>query len=675
MATADRLLELLFSWMEQRERCAEQLRKLAGELEALREKCNASECIGSTVSVLGAACLIGAGVATVFTGGAAAPFLGVLGAAYSGVGVTISVVTKITEHFLSSDTMKEAQNTEQKSNDIGEEIQRLFRQLKAERKEAGCFADPDEVDRHIMTEILRAAARRSGLQWNIKVNMLDDEPQFFINEGHTRLNLIFFKPEVIVGLAAILTFFTFKVSGKKFKLLFAKGAETLIKQVSTTGFKSVLKGGAMVVGGAVGMAFALPEAIDNWKESIKKNHVTEASKSLRDTADAILKITRTLRQQFNDMKKMFDEMAKSQREQEEKLSREKTKRQDGNQETKTGNRDAQETSGNQQTGSDQHEEGGDQQGGGGQDSDSEEEENSQDEEESSSDVETEEDESKQTGKKKKKRHRKRRKQRGPRKEVTNQSQDSRTSQAPRPPATILVALLNIWSMNNKRSIILQLIMENQLDVLLTTETFLQEDTGDAILREASPPNYCFHHQARDGRGGGAAVQFLQDLQGERILFESTITTFECVAVALQHDEWDKPVLFINVYHPPRYNLTQLRTFLNELQTLLNEVSEDFDSIVVTGDFNIWIDYKRRSAADEFEWFLLINDLVQHVQEPTQRAGHILDLVITRNVEISCLFVRDDGISDHSTIYFNIRPNTTDEAEEDEQVKQFKKQEE
>ncbi|CAL8307796.1 unnamed protein product [Merluccius merluccius] len=68
MATADELLEQMFSWMEQRELCAEQLKRLARELEWYRKKCNESECVGSSVSVVGAVCLIGAGLATVFTG-------------------------------------------------------------------------------------------------------------------------------------------------------------------------------------------------------------------------------------------------------------------------------------------------------------------------------------------------------------------------------------------------------------------------------------------------------------------------------------------------------------------------------------------------------------------------------------------------------------------------------
>ncbi|XP_039667843.1 uncharacterized protein LOC120565851 [Perca fluviatilis] len=325
MATADQLLELMFSWIEQRENCAKQLKKLAQELESLREKCNASECVGNTVAVVGSACLIGAGVATFLTAGAAAPFLGLLGAAYSGVGFAVSVGTKITEHFLSSNTMKEAQNIDKKSNEITNKIQKLFEQLKAEWEEASSSADPDDLDRHIMTEILKAMARHSGLDQKINFRKLGDEPKFFFDR---RCIIRVLVNTVMVGVLGILAFFTFKLSGKKSKCLFAKGSQKLIKLMSTTAFKTALKGGATVVGGAVGMAFALSEAIDSWKEQIKKNHVTEASQSLRDTADAILKMTQTLRGQFDNIKKMLVDIAKRQQEEEEKLSRDKNKTQD-----------------------------------------------------------------------------------------------------------------------------------------------------------------------------------------------------------------------------------------------------------------------------------------------------------------------------------------------------------
>lgn len=50
------------------------------------------------------------------------------------------------------------------------------------------------------------------------------------------------------------------------------------------------------------MVFSLPEAIDNWTDLIKKNHETEASKSMRETANNILESTRTLKKQFDNIK-------------------------------------------------------------------------------------------------------------------------------------------------------------------------------------------------------------------------------------------------------------------------------------------------------------------------------------------------------------------------------------
>lgn len=48
------------------------------------------------------------------------------------------------------------------------------------------------------------------------------------------------------------------------------------------------------------MAISLSEATDNWTDLIKNNHETEASKSMRDKADNLIKSTQTLREMFND---------------------------------------------------------------------------------------------------------------------------------------------------------------------------------------------------------------------------------------------------------------------------------------------------------------------------------------------------------------------------------------
>ena len=67
---------------------------------------------------------------------------------------------------------------------------------------------------------------------------------------------------------------------------------------------------------------------------------------------------------------------------------------------------------------------------------------------------------------------------------------------------------------------------------------------------------------------------------------------------------------------------------------------------------------------------------QHVEEPTHRTGHTLDLLITRNVDISELFVRDNRISDHYSVYFTATPaskdpKTEEDKDQDEQAKRFK----
>ena len=240
----DELLDLMFSWIEKMESCAEKLRKLAEELESLREKCNFSDCYGNSVAVVGAACAIGAGL-TLLTGGLAAPVLAGVGAGCTGVGVTISVATKITEGFISSATMKDAQEIHENSNDIGEKIQQLFQKLKNEKLKMKPSADPDELDQHVMTELLTAMGRRFELEVDIS-SFRDEYQRLSGGSTNSSLNQRVLMTYFMIPLTGILAFFSFKAAGKQSKLLFAEGIKQLIKEVSSTGFKTFLKGGGLV---------------------------------------------------------------------------------------------------------------------------------------------------------------------------------------------------------------------------------------------------------------------------------------------------------------------------------------------------------------------------------------------------------------------------------------------
>ncbi|XP_071320385.1 uncharacterized protein [Trachinotus anak] len=295
MGTADQLLEKIFSWIEENERCEKQLRKLARELESLREKCNAGQCVGNSVAVVGGICTIAGGVATLMTAGAAAPLLG-LGALYSGVGGAISLSSDVIEIILSSEPMKEAQKAAKKSAKIENEIQQLFKKLKMERNRMNSSADLDELDRHVVIEIIKAIARRKGL--TVPITITHHTFKYMYNKREDKNFQM-----ICAATLGILAVFAFKLGGTGLRSLYARGAEQINRLMSTAAYK---RGAAVVQ--AVGIVFTLREAIDNWTDMIKKNHVTEASKSLRDKADEIKEVTQALREQLDDIKRKLEEM-------------------------------------------------------------------------------------------------------------------------------------------------------------------------------------------------------------------------------------------------------------------------------------------------------------------------------------------------------------------------------
>ncbi|XP_071320377.1 uncharacterized protein [Trachinotus anak] len=246
-----------------------------------------------------------------------------------------------------------------------------------------------------------------------------------------------------------------------------------------------------------------------------------------------------------------------------------------------------------------------------------------------------------------------------------------------PSGVIRLGLINARSINNKRCLIPEVITENNLSVLCITETWTRNDTADKVLRECLPPDFGCYNVSRNRKGGGAAVLFSKVFCSEQKEF-GFITTFEYVATVLHHRQWDKPILLINVYRPPGYK--KFKDFLSEFQMLLNEVQGS--NLVVTGDFNIRVDRVEDRYAKLLEELLQRNDLDQYVNSKTHQKGGTLDLVISRNVEISDVHVSNELISDHYPVFFNAKPvskNTgkkiKDDRDEDEQGKRFKKCEE
>lgn len=215
--------------------------------------------------------------------------------------------------------------------------------------------------------------------------------------------------------------------------------------------------------------------------------------------------------------------------------------------------------------------------------------------------------------------------------------------------------------SNATSRVSDLITRSNTSIFLSTEIWLNTGNVHRFLREASPNNFRYFYFTRPGRGGGVAIQFSPQFQRKQILFNHDITTFEFVAADLQHENWDEPILVINLYRPPRGGL---KKFLNDLRKILKELSKKYRNTILAGDFNIWVDDIKKGGM--FLRFLQDNNLVQHVRGPTHRRNHTLDLVLTRNVEISDLNVQNNNMSDHFTVYFKARPKKTEEEKDEDE---------
>lgn len=246
-------------------------------------------------------------------------------------------------------------------------------------------------------------------------------------------------------------------------------------------------------------------------------------------------------------------------------------------------------------------------------------------------------------------------------------------------------LINFRSIKSKEEKLKGLLEKNK-DVLIITETWMKnekEKHKDQVLQDMSTEEYNFVQFTREEKtGGGVAILFLKTLyKGKKINLISA-KHFEYVAVELEQTGY-QPVLVIGVYRPP--SRTEFNKFLLEFKSLLRGVSAECkDGIILAGDFNIWFDKKLKDKyKTDFLSILNKNSLKQHVNSPTHKGGHTLDLVISRNVKVSDLSVRNDDIADHCSIYFNATPKpkrrkqceAEENEDEDKHTKQMKKSEE
>jgi hypothetical protein len=224
--------------------------------------------------------------------------------------------------------------------------------------------------------------------------------------------------------------------------------------------------------------------------------------------------------------------------------------------------------------------------------------------------------------------------------------------------TVQAALFNARSVCNKAEKVHELIVDHNLKMLAVTETWLK-DTDGSIVIDLCPPNYTMLQKCRPlnkgERGGGVGLILSNDITAKEVPGEER-KTFEYIATKVMSKE---RLLLIVIYRPPtsRKNNFTLTAFLEEFEDFLAEMITRQERIILLGDFNIHWDDAENSGVKTFRSLIDTFQLKQHIDTPTHRDGHTLDLIMTSSSitpHVNSIEVQDIHLSDHYLVTFSLR---------------------
>lgn len=222
-----------------------------------------------------------------------------------------------------------------------------------------------------------------------------------------------------------------------------------------------------------------------------------------------------------------------------------------------------------------------------------------------------------------------------------------------------------FSLFNSRSVktpgksvaIVDYVVENDVDILALTETWL---TGDSTVAagEVTPEGYKLHHVPRSRRrGGGVGVLYKSGFSIRIDDSHPKTKTFESTSILIQNGSCS--VRLVVVYRPERSkkNPYSFTDFIAEFTDIVDGIYLDKQNLLLVGDFNVHVDDARDREAVAFLDCLSACNLTQHVTKPTHRHGHTLDLIITRSNDdtvVGDAQIDDLAISDHFAVLCDLR---------------------
>lgn len=217
---------------------------------------------------------------------------------------------------------------------------------------------------------------------------------------------------------------------------------------------------------------------------------------------------------------------------------------------------------------------------------------------------------------------------------------------------MVVCNLNARSVRNKTTVIYDYMCDHNVDLMALTEHWLTPKDS-AVKVEICPDGYSILvHERSDRRGGGTGLLYRDSYEvsmiNSGVSEHGSFEYSEWLVKASSYNLW-----VIVIYRPPYSDDHQvpISVFLSEFPEYLETVLLCKELLLITRDFNIHVDDLQVSDARKFLERLEALGLEQHVNQPTHRDGHILDLTITRMSEslVTSTPVVDQFISDQAAV--------------------------
>lgn len=216
--------------------------------------------------------------------------------------------------------------------------------------------------------------------------------------------------------------------------------------------------------------------------------------------------------------------------------------------------------------------------------------------------------------------------------------------------------MNARSVRNKAANIKDYIVEEAIDLMLITETWLRPDPADNVaIADLKPPGYSVLHEARpSSRAGGVGIVHRDTIKANKASEIKTFKSFEHIHVEAKIKSVAYRLLV--VYRPPPSpkNRSTPSDFFVEFDSLLQDVILLKGRLIIVGDINFHLDDVMDPNSIKLTDLLDGYGLHQLVSVPT-RGKHTLDVVITHIEEdpVENICVTDPLLSDHKVVTFHL----------------------